>query len=215
MGSRMTIRLVLADDHPIILAGLVQLFSAEGDFEILARAGNGEDTLRAVLQFRPDILVLDIRMPGMDGLAVLREMRGRYLPTKVVVLTAIGGDPIFEAVRLGARGVLLKDAAPQLLVRCIREVHAGGNWLEHGIASNAVDRLLKRESEIRTIEQTLTRRELEVARLIAQGLSSKAVARRLGIGDGTAKLHLHHVYEKLKLEGRVALSRYIQSHGID
>jgi two-component system nitrate/nitrite response regulator NarL len=215
MGSRMTIRLVLADDHPIILAGLVQLFSAEGDFEILARAGNGEDTLRAVLQFRPDILVLDIRMPGMDGLAVLREMRGRYLPTKVVVLTAIGGDPIFEAVRLGARGVLLKDAAPQLLVRCIREVHAGGNWLEHGIASNAVDRLLKRESEIRTIEQTLTRRELEVARLIAQGLSSKAVARRLGIGDGTAKLHLHHVYEKLKLEGRVALSRYIQIHGID
>jgi len=155
----MTIRLVLADDHPVVLEGLACIFAAEPDFEVLARVSNGDAALDAVLHFAPDVLVLDLRMPGKDGLTVLRELREQPVPTQVVVLTAVDGDPVFEAVRLGARGVLMKDAASQILVRCVREVHAGGSWIERGAASHAVERLLRRETETRAIELRLTRRE--------------------------------------------------------
>jgi len=209
----MTIRLVLADDHPIVLDGLAKLFAAESDFEILACATNGDEALRWVRQLRPEILVLDLRMPGKDGLAVLREMKHDKLPTQAIVVTAFVGDEVYEAIRLGVRGIVLKDMAPRFFVQCVRKVHGGGKWLEHGVTERAVDRLLEREGKARVITSTLTRRELEVALMVADGLHSKAVARKLAITEGTAKLHLHHVYEKLNLDGRVALTRYMQSHG--
>jgi two-component system nitrate/nitrite response regulator NarL len=211
----MTIRLVIADDHPIVLDGLEQLFLLEKDCEVVARARNGDEALRAVRQFQPDVLVLDLRMPGMDGLAVLEEMRREALPTRVVILSAMNSDDLFEAIRLGARGVVLKDMAPRLLMQCVRTVHAGGKWLEKGVATSAVDKLLECEAGIKAIAETLTPRELQVARMIAKGVPSKTVASRLAISEGTAKLHLHHVYEKLKVEGRVGLMRFMQSRGLD
>src|SRR5437762_5688945 len=128
----MTIRSVLADDHPIVLGGLAKLFAAENDFEILACANDGDETLRAVRKFRPDILVLDLRMPGKDGLAVLREMKHDGLLTSVILLTASTGDEVLEAIRLGVRGIVLKYMAPRFIVQCVRKVNAGGKWLEHG-----------------------------------------------------------------------------------
>jgi DNA-binding NarL/FixJ family response regulator len=211
----MTIRLVLADDHPIVLDGLEQLFLLEKDCEVVARARNGDEALRAVRQFQPDVLVLDLRMPGMDGLAVLEEMQRQALPTRVVILSAMNSDDLFEAIRLGARGVVLKDMAPRLLMQCVRTVHAGGKWLEKGVATCAVDKLLECEAGIKAIAETLTPRELQVARMIAKGVPSKTVASRLAITEGTAKLHLHHVYEKLKVEGRVGLMRFMHSRGLD
>jgi two-component system nitrate/nitrite response regulator NarL len=211
----MTIRLVLADDHPIVLEGLEQLLSLEKDCEVVARAKNGDEALQAVRQFQPDVLVLDLRMPGTDGLAVLEEMRREALPTRVVILSAMNSDDLFEAIRLGARGVVLKDMAPRLLMQCVRTVHAGGKWLEKGVATSAVDKLLEREAGIKAVAETLTPRELQVARMIAKGVPSKTVASRLAITEGTAKLHLHHVYEKLKVEGRVELMRFMQSRGLD
>jgi DNA-binding NarL/FixJ family response regulator len=211
----MTIRLVLADDHPIVLEGLEQLLSLEKDCEVVARAKNGDEALQAVRQFQPDVLVLDLRMPGTDGLAVLEEMRREALPTRVVILSAMNSDDLFEAIRLGARGVVLKDMAPRLLMQCVRTVHAGGKWLEKGVATSAVDKLLEREAGIKAVAETLTPRELQVARMIAKGVPSKTVASRLAITEGTAKLHLHHVYEKLKVEGRVGLMRFMQSRGLD
>jgi len=211
----MTIRLVLADDHPIVLGGLKLLFSTETDFEIVASVRNGDEALRAVREQRPDVLVLDLRMPGKDGLAVLKDIVDEKLPTRVVVLTALDNEDAVEAVRRGACGIVLKDMAPSLLMQCIREVHAGHKWLEKGIAARVVDSLIKRRGEKWDLGAVLTQRELEVARLVAEGFSSKGVAKRLGITEGTAKLHLHHVYEKLKLDGRVALSRYIQSRVLD
>jgi two-component system nitrate/nitrite response regulator NarL len=211
----MTIRLVLADDHPIVLDGLEQLFLLEKDCEVVARAKNGDEALRAVRQFQPDVLVLDLRMPGMDGLAVLEEMQREALPTRVVILSAMNSDDLFEAIRLGARGVVLKDMAPRLLMQCVRTVHAGGKWLEKGVATCAVDKLLECEAGIKAIAETLTPRELQVARMIAKGVPSKTVASRLAISEGTAKLHLHHVYEKLKVEGRLGLMRFMHSRGLD
>ena len=210
----MTIRLVLVDDHPIVLNGLMSLFAVERDVEVLACALKGKTGLQAVRQLRPDIVVLDLRLPDMDGLTVLREMKRDGLPTRAVVLTAAEGEDVIESVRLGACGVVLKDMAVDLLVNCVREVYAGRKWLEKSVATQALGNLLKREEGIRAMAATLTPREMQVARMVTEGLPSKAVAGRLAISEGTAKLHLHHVYQKLKLDGRMALMRYIASNGL-
>jgi DNA-binding NarL/FixJ family response regulator len=211
----MSIRLVLADDHPIVLDGLAQLCAMERDFEVVARATTGDEALELVRQLVPEILVLDLRMPGLDGFAVLRQMKREELSTRSVVLTALDRGQGLEALRLGARGVVLKHMAPRLFVQCVRAVHAGGHWVEKGVATHAAETLLKREAGIRVMAEALTPREIEIAQLIASGLSSKAVANELAIGEGTAKLHLHHIYEKLNLDGRVALVRYMQSQGFN
>jgi DNA-binding NarL/FixJ family response regulator len=209
------IRLVLADDHPVVLLGLQQLLECERDIQVVASVTNGEKALQAVRQFQPDILVLDLRMPGKNGLEVLREMRREAMTAKTVVLTALEGDDVLDAISLGAAGVVLKDMAAALLVQCVREVHAGGKWLERGVAGRAVGRFVNREAGARKIADILTPREIQVARMVADGLPSKTVASRLAINEGTAKLHLHHVYEKLKLDGRMALVRYMRSEGLD
>jgi DNA-binding NarL/FixJ family response regulator len=211
----MTIRIVIADDHPVVLDGLAKLFAGERDFEVVATAKNGEEALRAVRKFAPDVLVLDLRMPGKDGICVLGEMRRDGLATKVVLLTAMENDDVLVAIRLGVRGVVLKDMALRLLVECVRIVHGGGRWIEKSAANRAVDRLLQRESGNRTIAKNLTPREVQIARMVVEGLASKHVASRLAITEGTAKLHLHHIYSKLNLRGRIALMRYMQSQGLD
>jgi two-component system nitrate/nitrite response regulator NarL len=137
----MPIRLVLADDHPIVLDGLIQLLSLESDMAVVARASNGVEALRAVRGHKPDILVLDLHMPLMDGLAVVRAITHEALPTKIVVLTGYGSDDTVEAVELGVRAVVLKEIAPALLVRAVREVYAGGTWFELGAGPQVVDRL--------------------------------------------------------------------------
>ena len=210
----MAVRLVLADDHPIVLDGLKQILSLEPDFEILAMARDGDEALEAVRAHHPDVLVLDIRMPGKDGLAVIREMHHEALRTKVIILTAAEQDEVFEAIRLGVEGVVLKDMAPKLLVHCIREVHAGRRWLEKGYATHAVEKLLQREAGSKDVARALTPRELQVAQMTAQGMHNKAIAAKLSITEGTAKLHLHHIYHKLNVDGRVALMQYLQSRGL-
>jgi DNA-binding NarL/FixJ family response regulator len=210
-----TIRLVLADDHPIVIAGLTRLFSLEPDFDIVAAVATADEALRCVRTLCPDVLVLDIRMPGKDGLAVLREIRHDKLATRAIVLTATDEGEVAEAIELGAWGVVLKDMAPQLVVRCIRDVAAGRKWIDKGSATYAVNKLLNRESGVTALAKTLTARELEVARMVCTGMQNKMVAARLSITEGTAKLHLHHVYEKLKVDGRMGLVRYLQSHGVD
>jgi two-component system, NarL family, nitrate/nitrite response regulator NarL len=211
----MTIRLVLADDHPIVLLGLEQLFAAEHDCEVAACAVDGDEAIRAMDRHRPDVLVLDLRMPGTDGLAVLTHMQQHPTVTRAVVLSAAADDDLFEAIRLGARGVLLKDMASTLLLRCVRTVHSGGKWIEKTVAASSVDRLLRRDAGIHALAHNLTPRELQVARMIAAGLPSKVVAARLAITEGTAKLHLHHIYEKLDLDGRVGLVQYMRRRDLD
>ena len=209
----MPIRLVLADDHPIVLEGLAQLFKSETDCEVVACVTDGDQALEAMRKYRPDILVLDLRMPVKDGLTVLREMKREAMQTQVVVLTAVNDD-LLGAIRLGVRGIVLKDMATKLLLRAVREVHAGRKWIEQGTATRAMDKLLEREADVGVTGHTLTPRELEVARLTAKGYPNKVVAERLLISEGTAKLHLHHVYEKLNVNGRMALVRYLQAAGL-
>ena len=186
----MPISLVLTDDHPLGLKGLELLFSTQPDFTVLAYCTNGEQVLRAVQQHSPDILVLDLRMPGIDGLTALRELRRENWPVKAVILAGeLNEEEALESILLGVRGVVLKEMASHLLIQCLRKVHAGGEWLEKHSFSRAMDRMLQHETGMRQAAGTLTPREIELARLVARGLDNQQIADALYISEGTVKVH--------------------------
>jgi len=209
------IRLILADDHPIVLDGLVQLFRVESDFEVLARCRDGEEALREVRAHQPDVLVLDVRMPRRDGLEVLRTLRQEEIPTRIVLLTAaVEEEQLVEALRLGVGGVVLKEMAPHLLIEAVREVHRGGSWLDKGSVSRIVTKLLHQDEGRREAAGLLTPRELEIVRMVARGLRNRAIAEELLISEGTVKIHLHNIYQKLAVDGRLELAVYAQAKGL-
>ena len=210
----MSVTLVLADDQPIILYGLEQLCAGEQDFHVVGSCATGEETLKAVRRHRPAVLVLGLRLLAKDGLTVLRELRAEGLPTRVVVFSlALDEEQVVEAIHLGARGVVLKDMAPKLLVQCIRKVHAGGEWLERRSVARLLGRIRQREIKAQGDGGVLTRRELEVVHMVARGLSNQAIGKRLSIGEGTVKVHVHHIYRKLKVPSRVALLLHARTKG--
>lgn len=211
----MPVRLLLADDHPIVLDGLEQLFRLEPDFEVVGRCTRGKDVLPALLRLKPDILVLDIRMPGHDGFAVLREMEARPTGTHAVLLAAtLSEEELLEAIRLDVRGVVLKEMAPRLLVECVRRVQMGGQWLEKTSAGSALEHSARRQPGGLEPPSELTSREIEIVCLAASGLRNREIAEKLSITEGTVKIHLHHVYEKLHLHGRLELSLYARDRGM-
>ena len=207
----MSITLILADDHALILDGLEKLFHLEKDFKIVARCLDGEETLAALRKHKPEILILDIRMPGKGGLAVLQAMRDENITTPVVLLTAgVDEEEVVEAIRLGIRGLMLKELAPKLLIQCVREVHAGGLWLEKHSVATALQKLIRRESGRQEAAQVLTPREIEIVKHVAGGFRNIEIAKRLFISEGTVKMHLHNIYQKLNLDNRTKLTLYAQ-----
>jgi DNA-binding NarL/FixJ family response regulator len=205
-------RLILADDHPIVLHGLEQLLRAESDLQVVARCGSGGETVIAVRRHRPDLLILDLHMPGKDGLAVLRELGSANSSTRVVVMAdRLDDEEVLEAFRLGVAGMLLKELALRMVVQCVRTVLAGEVWLEKRAVSRALNVLLRRQSGGRQLAGALTPRELETARLAALGMCTEEMSSRLDISEGTVKTHLHRVYRKLHINNRVALTLYAQA----
>jgi two-component system, NarL family, nitrate/nitrite response regulator NarL len=153
-------------------------------------------------------------MPAKDSLVVLREMRKEKLPTRVVILTAtLAEEGLTEAVRLGVRGLVLKELAPKLLVQCIRIVHAGELWLEKRSVTSALEQLLRHETE-RNTAQVLTPREIEIIKQVAAGLRNVEIGKKLFINEGTVKMHLHNIYQKLGVDSRTKLARYAQEKGL-
>jgi two-component system nitrate/nitrite response regulator NarL len=210
----MTIKVVLADDHPIVLDALENLFSLQPDLEVVGRCTNGTETLHTISERRPDVLVLDLRMPNGDGLSVLREMARRNTPTRVVVLTAaVSDDDVLEAIRLGIRGLVLKESAPKALVECVRRVHTGGQYIEPRFLTRALDAADRRDAGRRELEGLLTPRELQVLRMVAGGLRNRAIANQLEISEGTVKIHLHNIYEKIDVGNRVELALLARARG--
>ena len=210
----MPIRLVLADDHRIILEGLEQLFGREEGFQVVATATNGEDALAAVRAHKPDILVLDVQMPRGNGIWVLTQIHDEKIPTRVVLLTAtLDEDGVLDAMHAGVSGLVLKEAAATLLVQTVKRVHRGERALEPSLVNRALDRLAQRE-EARKIVEVLSKRETEIVKMVAAGLRNKEIADRLSIGEGTVKSHLHSIYEKLGVQGRVELTMYAYERGI-
>jgi DNA-binding NarL/FixJ family response regulator len=213
--SRAAISLVLADDHPLVLGGLRSLLAGERDIDVLACCTHGVAALQAVETHRPQILVLDVKMPRMDGLAVLQALDRRGLQTRVILLAAeVRAAQVDEATRLGVRGVLLKDMALSTLVQCIRTVHAGGRWPGHGAMASGLRRQHAHDPRMRELARLLTARELQVVRCVARGLRNREIAGELAINEGTVKIHLHSAYRKLNVDGRLALSVYARDKGL-
>ena len=207
--------MIITDDHPVVLNGLNHLLHEYPEFEVVDKCGSGRDALAAVRRHRPDILVLDLMMPGMDGLDVARELHRTGDMPHVVLLTAqLHEDQLIEALHLGVRGFILKEMATKLLVECLRRVHAGGQWLEKDSANRAMAKLVRREAKGREVSQLLTPREIEVVRMVAKGLTNKEIAAELCIADGTVKIHLHNIYEKVKINRRAELVRFADDYGL-
>jgi len=211
----MPITLVIADDHPLILDAMETLFSLQKEFKIVARCGTSEEAIEAVRKHRPDILLLDICMPGKSVFEVIREMQKDKLPTRVVLLTAvIDENQMLEATRLGVYGVVLKEIAPKLLVQCVRQVHAGKKWFAETASRRALEKMVRREGAAREASQVLSPRQIEILRMVANGLGNKEIGKKLFISEGTVKVHLHAIYEKLQLRSRLALSLYARDKGL-
>ena len=191
-------RVVLADDHPIVLGGLRALLQAEAGVEIVAAVPDGASALAVIRAHEPHIAVLDINMPELTGLGVLEALEADGLATRVVFLTGTASDEqIATAVERGAWGFLLKEHALDTLVQCLRTVAAGQRWLPEEVVAPAIRRATERREKDVQLARVLTAREYEIAGLVAQGLSNKHIARRLTISEGTVKIHLHNMYEKL------------------
>jgi DNA-binding NarL/FixJ family response regulator len=205
------IRIAIADDYTLFVDSLEQLLRAERDMKVIWRAADGEEALAMALRQPPDVLLLDLRMPRMDGLTVLKKLRTAGSGTRVVLVNGtIEDDQMLEALRLGAEGVILKTMNARLLLQCIRRVHAGEQWIEKDATFSVVRRLLQEEKSA----STLTPREREVVRLVARGLRNREIAQRLSIAESTVKLHVHSALSKLNLQSRVALTLYARNAGL-
>jgi DNA-binding NarL/FixJ family response regulator len=210
-----SIRVILVDDHPLVLNGLYHLLQEYPEFEVLDRCLSGGEALAATRQHHPDILVLDLLMPGMDGLEVVRSLQNEEPHPNVVLLTAaLNEDQLIEALKLGVRGFVLKEMATKLLVECLRRVNAGGQWLEKDSAGRAMAKLVRQEAKSREIANILTPREIEVVGMVAKGFSNREIGSHLCIAEGTVKIHLHNVYEKLKINRRAELVRLAEEYGL-
>jgi two-component system, NarL family, nitrate/nitrite response regulator NarL len=208
----MPITLVLIDDHSVVLEGLDQLLRLEPDFNVIAKCSTVAAGIRAIETLRPDVVILDLRLRQEDGFEVLRHLGSRPSPAVVVLTASEDQEDLLEAARLGARGIVLKAVAPRTLERCIRTVHAGGEWLTVE-GENLADRLAQRKGAETVMAQKLTSRELEVLRLLASHHDNEDIAQRLDLRVGTVKIHVHHVYQKLGLSGREDLQRYLKRKG--
>ena len=209
------IRIVIADDHPVVRRGLAQFIADEDELEVVAECADGDSAMAAVARFAPDVLIVDLRMPRAGGLDVLRRLQALpSSPPTVLLAGNISDDEVVEAMRLGAKGVVLKEMAPSLLVACIRKVAAGGTWLEKEAIGRTLEKLLRGEQSRQKVRDLLTPREIEIVRMVASGLGNREVGEKLFISEGTVKTHLHSVYEKLGLKGRVQLANYAQENGL-
>lgn len=185
----MPIRVMLADDHPVVRDGLAAIINLQPDMAVIAEAGDGEQAVALYLEGRPDVLVLDLRMPRMDGLAVVRRLLDADPDAQLLVMTTYDGDEdIFQCLSAGAKGYLLKDAPRSEILSAIRAVAQGRGYTSPSVATKALQRMGK---------PALTERELAVLAHLAQGRSNKDLARRLGITEGTAKTHVKAILGKL------------------
>jgi len=212
--SRTKIKILIADDHPIFRDALRKLLDSDRGISIVGEAGSGAECLKKLGDLRPDILLLDLRMPDKNGLAVLEEMNFDALPTRVIVLSAAEDDrDVVRAVLLGARGVVLKESAIDLLVKSIHSVHGGEISVDSHIAGEMV-KAFSASSGGCSEKPILTDREMEVVQLVAQGLQNRAIGKKLFISEQTVKNHMLNIFDKLGVYDRVELMLYAIHHGL-
>ncbi|MDQ3566191.1 MAG: response regulator transcription factor [Pseudomonadota bacterium] len=194
-GSALSeIRVLIADDHLVVREGLVAILNRQSDMTVVGEAGNGREALEQWRNHRPDVTLMDLRMPEMSGVEAIIAIREEDDKASVIILTTYDSDEdVYRGMRAGAKAYLLKDAHREELLNCIRAVYAGKTFISPGIAVKLASRLR---------EEDLTPRELEILNLVAQGLSNKLIARALEISEGTVKTHVKNLLEKLDATSR-------------
>jgi DNA-binding NarL/FixJ family response regulator len=216
------VRIVIADDHPIVRDGLKKLLLLEDDFEIVGEAGDGREVMEKVQALDPDVLLLDLRMPNLDGLSALQALQQTNKRTRVIVLTASEDKNEFvQAMKLGCSGIVLKQTAPDLIVKSIRKVNSGEIWLDSHTTA-AVMRQFSTGPEGssqsaggKSRERSpLSAREREIVALVAQGYKNKEMAEKMFISEQTVKNHLHNIFDKLGVSDRLELALYAIHKGL-
>ena len=216
-----TIRILIADDHPIVRDGLKKLLTLEDDFDIVGEAADGCEVLDKVQELDPDVLLLDLRMPNLDGLSALQTLQQTNKRTRVIILTASEDKNEFvQAMKLGCSGIVLKQTAPELIVKSIRKVHGGEIWLDSHTTA-AVMRQFAAPGEVGATgtskgreRSPLSHREREIVQLVAQGYKNKEMAEKMFISEQTVKNHLHNIFDKLGVSDRLELALYAIHKGL-
>jgi len=204
-GPMEQIKIMIADDHTVVRDGLSAILSREEDFKVVGEASNGLEAVEKALLLKPDVVLMDLRMPQLDGVEAMRRIGAQDPGIKFLVLTTYDTDDyIFHAIEVGAKGYLLKDASREELFKAVRAVKRGESLIEPGIATKVLDRFAQLSRKAAESHDTdgLSQREIEVLRLMAQGSANKEIASRLTISESTVKTHIANIFQKLGVNGR-------------
>jgi len=211
------IRILIVDDHEMVRNGLSVMMEREADFTVVGEAQNGKEAVEMVDKLHPDVVLMDLRMPEMDGVEAMRQIRATQDDVKFLVLTTYDSDEyIFDAIEAGAKGYLLKDASREELFRAVRTVHRGESLIEPGVVSRVLDRLteLSHRAAQGPDHLALSEREVEVLQLMAKGSANKQIAGNLSITESTVKTHVANIFQKLEVSHRTEAVTKAMSQGI-
>ena len=212
----MTVTVLLADDHPIVRQGLRHLLEAEPDLKIVGEASDGLQAVQLTEKFKPNVLIVDMMMPDLNGLEVLRQVKDRSPATCCIVLSMQSADVyVVEALKAGALGYVLKETGPSELVNAVQQVIGGKRYLSPRLSERLIDVLLQTAEDLtHDPYETLTNREREILQMAAEGMTTSAIAKRLSISPRTAELHRSRMMDKLGLNNQTELIRYALKRGI-
>jgi DNA-binding NarL/FixJ family response regulator len=200
------IRIFIVDDHPVVRAGLTSMLGTQQEIEVIATASSGDAALEALETTAADVMLLDLRMPGLSGVKTIQEIRRAGYLIRIIVLTSFETDEdIYRAIQAGAQGYLLKDTSLKEMIEAIKSVHSGKRYIPRDIAARLAERMMRAE---------LTARELEILRLLAKGLTNKQLGKVLSISENTVKNHVNSVIEKLEVSDRTEASTTAIQRGI-
>ncbi|MGE5590642.1 MAG: response regulator [Bacillota bacterium] len=199
----MTIRILVVDDHPVVREGIAAMLSRQSDLAVVGEAADGLEAVEQAQLLRPDVVLMDLQMPRLDGVEAIRRIRAQLPDTQVIILTTYDTDElVFQGIQAGARGFLLKDAPREDLFRAIAAVHRGESLLQPSVAAKLIDRVTQLGAASPQAEDRLSDREMDVLRLMAKGQPNKEIAQALFISESTVKTHVASIFQKLGVRDR-------------
>lgn len=211
------IRVLIADDHSMVRQGIKQILELENDITVVALAANGVEAIKLTREFKPDVILMDINMPGMNGLQAIKELKDEKVSSRIIVLTIHQDrEYLFKTLQMGAEGYVLKDAEPSVLIEAIRSVFRGQSFIQPNMTKELVkefNRVTLHEKD-KNDENSLTSREVEVLELIAEGMINKEIAKQLYISEKTVKNHVSNIFKKLNVSDRTQAAIYAFKHNL-
>ncbi|HTP10307.1 MAG TPA: response regulator transcription factor [Anaerolineae bacterium] len=209
-----SIRVLIADDHAIVRSGITALLAQVPDIEVVGEASDGQQAITQAAILRPDVILMDLVMPNIDGIEAIRQIKARQPESRILVLTSFAADDkVFPAIKAGALGYLLKESRPSDLIEAIRQVYRGESALHPTIARKVLQELTRPPDRPPTPDP-LTEREMDVLRLVAQGLGNQEIAAKLHVGDATVRTHVSNILAKLHLANRIQVALYALREGL-